>query len=175
MARSKINCPNCGSTAVRMPSDAFGIASVTCLKCGAITSIDLSEWSNSSPAQWKGKTASLGRRSILVLEDDGATALDLANLVRDHGEMVVGPAATVGAALTHLMRTPIHCALLDVKLAHGDCGEVAQALAAKVVPFVFVTGYSHSEVVSRYSRSPVITKPYAPVDVINSLRFVLAA
>ena len=41
------------------------------------------------------------------------------------------------------------------------------------MPFIFVTGYSHSDVVSRYSWSPVIAKPYTPIDGIDGIGSVL--
>jgi hypothetical protein len=63
--------------------------------------------------------------------------------------------------------------VLDVKLNGGDCGVVAEALSWNLVPFVFVTAYSQSEVVTRFSWSPVIAKPYAPIDVIDSIESVL--
>jgi CheY-like chemotaxis protein len=117
--------------------------------------------------------ADLSGRLILVVEDEAAIALDLARLLRDHGARVVGPVADGEEALRHVAQTRIDCAVLDVKLGAGDCGVVAEALSWKLVPFIFVTGYSQSEVVSRYSWSPVIAKPYTPIDVIDGIDSVL--
>jgi DNA-binding response OmpR family regulator len=117
--------------------------------------------------------ADLSGRRILVVEDEAAIGLDLARLLRDYGAKVVGPATDAEEALRQIAQTRIHCAVLDVKLREGDCGVVAEALSWNLVPFVFVTGYSHSEVVNRFSWSPVITKPYTPIDLIDSIESVL--
>lgn len=119
--------------------------------------------------------ADLSGRRILVVEDEAAIALDLARLLRDYGATVVGPAADAEEAIRHVARRRIHCAVLDVKLNGGDCGVVAEALSWNLVPFVFVTGYSQSEVLNRFSWSPVITKPYTPIDVIDGIESVLRA
>lgn len=115
------------------------------------------------------RMADLSGRSILVVEDEAAIALDLARLLRDYGAKVVGPVADSEEALRHIARTRIDCAVLDVKLGAGDCGMVAEALTWRLVPFIFVTGYSHSDIVSRYTWSPVIAKPYTPTDVIDGI------
>jgi CheY-like chemotaxis protein len=110
---------------------------------------------------------------VLVVEDEAATALDLATLLREYGARVIfanGP----DTALRFIPRVRVDCAVLDVNLGNDDCSAVAQALASNVVPFIFVTAFSQSEVVRRYPWSPVIAKPYTPIDVVHSLGAVLA-
>jgi CheY-like chemotaxis protein len=119
--------------------------------------------------------ADLSGRRILVVEDEAAIALDVARLLRDYGAKVVGPAGDGDEALRHIAQTRIHCAVLDVKLGAGDCGVVAEALSWNLVPFVFVTGYLQCEVIDRFSWSPVIPKPYTPIDVVDSIQSVLRA
>ena len=117
----------------------------------------------------------LSGRRILVVEDETAIALDLARLLRDFGATVVGPVANAEEALRSARSKRIHCAVLDVKLLGGDCGLVAETLSWNLVPFVFVTAHANSEVLKRFSWSPVIAKPYAPIDVIDSIESVLRA
>ncbi len=122
----------------------------------------------------QARTIDLSRRRILVVEDEAAIALDLERLLREYGATVIGPVPSADQALGHIVRTHLHCALLDVKLSHGDCGTVAQALTWNAVPFAFVTGYSDSELVARYSWSPVLVKPYIAIDVIDCIETLLA-
>lgn len=117
---------------------------------------------------------SLLRRRVMVVEDEAAISLELVRLLREQGAMVVGPASSAEEALQHIARTHIHCALLDIKLCGGDCGAVAQALTWHGIPFIFVTGYSKSEVAARYSWVPVVTKPYTPNDILNRVKSVFA-
>jgi CheY-like chemotaxis protein len=94
--------------------------------------------------------ADLSGRRILVVEDETAIALDLARLLGDYGATVVGPVASAEEALRSVTRKRIHCAVLDVKLRGGDCALVAETLSWNLVPFIFVTAYANSEVVTRY-------------------------
>jgi CheY-like chemotaxis protein len=126
------------------------------------------------PIGGRARSTDLSRRRILVVEDEAAIALDLARLLRDYGATVFGPVPSADEALGHIVRTHLHCALLDVKLSHGDCGTVAQALTWNAVPFAFITGYSNSDVVARYSWSPVLAKPYTTIDVIDCIETLLA-
>ena len=152
---SEYKCPHCGSLALRsleLPENT-----IKCLQCGRLSALDFS------------------RRRILVVEDEWAIALDLANLLRDYGASVVGPANNPTEAIRHVARTRPHGAVLDVKPGSEDCSTVAEILTLYAIPFVFVTAYSTSDVVARYPWMPVLTKPYTPIDVINSLKVVLAA
>jgi CheY-like chemotaxis protein len=119
------------------------------------------------------RVTKLPGRRILVVEDEAAIALDIARLLGDQGATVIGPVASADQALSQITRTRLHCAVLDVKLGTADCGMVAETLTWNAIPFIFVTGYSDSEVVRRYPWSPVITKPYIPLDVIDSIKSVL--
>jgi CheY-like chemotaxis protein len=110
---------------------------------------------------------------VLVVEDEASIALDLARLLQSYGAKVIS-ANGPDTALRFIARVRLDCAVLDVRLGDDDCDPVARALASNVVPFVFVTAYSQSEVVRRYPRSPVIAKPYTPVDVIHNVNALLA-
>ena len=81
-------------------------------------------------------------RLVLVVEDEFLIALDLELLLRRHGWRVLGPAATVAAALRLLRQgaTP-DVALLDVNLRGELVTPVAAELRARGVPFVLASAY----------------------------------
>jgi CheY-like chemotaxis protein len=99
------------------------------------------------------KIPHLSRRRVLVVEDKVAIALDLANLVRDYRAAVVDIASSGDEAVAQITQTRI-----TARCSSDDCSSVAQILADRHIPSVFVTGYSTCEVVSRYS-APVIMHP----------------
>jgi two-component SAPR family response regulator len=77
--------------------------------------------------------------------------------------IVIGPVGTVAQALALLHREEIDGALLDVNLGGGERSyPVADALAARDVPFVFVTGYGEAGVEGRYAPVTVLQKPFDP-------------
>jgi CheY-like chemotaxis protein len=80
-------------------------------------------------------------RLVLVVEDEFLIALDLELLLRRHGWRVLGPAATVAAALRLLAGTIPDVALLDVNLGGELVTPVAEELRARGVPFVLASAY----------------------------------
>jgi two-component system, response regulator PdtaR len=84
-------------------------------------------------------------RLVLVVEDEFLIALDLEQLLRRHGWRVLGPAATVAAALRLLRGAMPDVALLDVNLGGELVTPVAAELRARGVPFVLASAYGRSE------------------------------
>lgn len=100
-----------------------------------------------------------GRR-ILIVEDEGLILLTILDVVQDLGCEVAGTAMRAAAAIDLIGRTAIDAALLDVNLGHGESsGPVAAALAARGIPFAFVTGYAADGVPEAFRDRPVLSKP----------------
>ena len=82
---------------------------------------------------------------VLVVEDEFLIAMDLEHLLRRHGFRVLGPAATVAAALRLLEGKTPDVALLDVNLRGELVTPVAEALRARGVPFVLASAYDRAQ------------------------------
>lgn len=117
----------------------------------------------------------LADRNVLIVEDDVAIAIDLADLSMTQGANVVGPAWSVADALTYIRSSVIDCAILDVNLGGEDSSSVADLLSQAEIPFIFVTAYNGHDILSRYPSQPVVTKPYDPSSVIVALIAALAS
>src|SRR3954468_20787348 len=106
-------------------------------------------------------TEVLGVRRVLVVEDEYLIAADLAEWLEGCGIGVVGPAGSVEDALK-LLETEgagIHGGGLDVNVGGQRVYPVADALAARGVPFVFATGYDEVSVADPYDNVPRYKKP----------------
>ena len=68
---------------------------------------------------------------------------------------VVGPVARLAKALEMAQRQALDVALLDVNLGGQEICPVAEALAAREIPFVFVSGYGGA----LYTRRIAIAQP----------------
>jgi DNA-binding response OmpR family regulator len=79
------------------------------------------------------------------VEDEFLIALDLTLLLEGRGWSVLGPVASVEAALRLLNKETPAVALLDVNLADGPVTLVAEALRARNVPFVMASAHSRPE------------------------------
>jgi CheY-like chemotaxis protein len=99
--------------------------------------------------------------TVLVLEDEMMVAMLLEDMLGDLGCHVVGPVATVEAALALLAQRPVDAALLDVNLSYGQSGyPVAEALARQNTPFAFVTGYGAGTLNPEFRNRPTLQKPF---------------
>lgn len=85
------------------------------------------------------------QKSVLVVEDEFLIAMDLALMLEVHGWRVIGPAATVQAALRLLEDELPSVALLDVNLRDELVTEVAETLKAREVPFAVASAYDRPE------------------------------
>ena len=95
---------------------------------------------NTQTADVSGGTGLKGRR-VLVAEDEGIIAMDLEMTLRDHGFDVVGTAATTAQSVEIARLHEPDLALMDLRLARGDCGiDAAAQLLTLGVPSLFVSG-----------------------------------
>jgi CheY-like chemotaxis protein len=100
---------------------------------------------------------------LLVVEDEALVAMLIEDILLDLDCVVIGPVGTLAQALALLHQEEIDGALLDVNLGGGERSyPVADALAARDVPFVFVTGYGEAGVEKRYAPVTVLQKPFDP-------------
>jgi len=105
---------------------------------------------------------------LLIVEDALLLALELEAGLSEAGAEVVGSAADVGEAM-RMVDLPIDAAVLDANLNGASVLPVAQALAARGIPFVFATGYGDDKMLPSGFDAPVIRKPYDVTQVAAAL------
>lgn len=97
-------------------------------------------------------------------------------LVEDMGFEVEGPHAALSAALKAVEGgAQVDCALLDVSLRGETSWPVADALAARGVPFALTSGRNASDVEPRFRSRPVFVKPVEERSVQKFLKETAAA
>jgi CheY-like chemotaxis protein len=87
-------------------------------------------------------------------------ALLLEEMLAELGHTVVGPVARLKQALEMAQREPFDVAILDVNLNGSEVYPVAEALAARDIPFAFVTGYGGRSLRALYRDRPTLQKPF---------------
>lgn len=108
---------------------------------------------------------------VLVLEDDFLIALDLEEALKEQGITDVRVVADVDEALALLAGgTRFAAALLDVNVGARQSFGVAEALCRDGMPFVFLTGYSESEMPVEYATAPILRKPFSWDEIGAALR-----
>lgn len=120
----------------------------------------------------QGPTDLRGAR-VLIVEDAVLLALELETGLSDAGAEVVGPAYELQEAM-NLLDQPIDAAVLDANLNGLSVTPVAEALAARGVPFVFATGYGDASAPLGFD-APIIRKPYDVTQVAAAVAGILAS
>jgi DNA-binding response OmpR family regulator len=113
--------------------------------------------------------ASGDRPRVLVVEDEALVAMDLEWALLRAGFAVVGPAATVAAGTVLAAAEPLRAAVLDINIAGELAFPVADALAGRGIPFLFVTGYGPEILPARFRGRPLLRKPCSPRAVLTAL------
>lgn len=100
---------------------------------------------------------------LLVVEDEFMIADHIGTLLEDLHCEVAGFAATVEEALDLIRVERLDGVLLDGNLNGASSAPVADALKARSIPFVVVTGYSRRDLDrDSLNGAPRLTKPFAP-------------
>ena len=123
-----------------------------------------------SPSAASAPTDLKGAR-VLIVEDAVLLAMELETGLADAGARVIGPAYELEEALA-MLDQPIDAAVLDANLNGHSVAPVAQALAARGVPFVFATGYGEVAGPGGFD-APVIRKPYDVTQVAAAVADLL--
>lgn len=119
--------------------------------------------------------ALLDGRTILIVENDPAIALDLTATLLASGATPVGPANSVESAFALIADHAIDAAILDIRLYKDELVfPVADTLEALRVPYVFASGRSTALMPLRHVDKPFFDKPFRAEQIVEALAKVLA-
>jgi CheY-like chemotaxis protein len=99
--------------------------------------------------------SSLRGARVLVVEDEVMLSLNLEAMLLDLGCVVAGAADKLDDALQIARTSDFDVALLDVNLGGKRVDPVAEAIRARGIPIVFITGYGKTA-----ASGLVLEKPY---------------
>src|SRR5262249_54290907 len=96
---------------------------------------------------------------VLLVEDEALVAMMMRDILLELGLSVAGPFCTPAEAVAAAPDDGVDAAILGVNLGGELIYPVADALAARGVPFVFVTGYGAESIDGRFAHVPILQKP----------------
>lgn len=117
--------------------------------------------------------ANLAGLRALVVEDEGAVALLIEDMLLDLGCEVAASAANLSKACELARTASIDFAFLDVNLQGVSALPVANILRERRIPFVFSTGYGTSGVSDEFASYPILAKPFMRDDLREKLSAAL--
>jgi CheY-like chemotaxis protein len=118
---------------------------------------------------------SQARPRVLVVEDEYLIRMLLEDMLADLGYAVAAAVGNMAEARDHAGNGDFSVAVLDVNLDGEEIFPVADILAGRGLPFVFVTGYGERSLPERYSNRPALQKPFQAEQLEAALAGLLAA
>ena len=112
---------------------------------------------------------------VLLVEDEIMIALLVEDMLGELGHTILGPVARLDRAIEMARSETFDFALLDVNLNGQQVYPVAEALAARGIPLVFVTGYGRTGVRAPYLDRPTLQKPFRRHDLRRLLAEISSA
>jgi DNA-binding response OmpR family regulator len=117
----------------------------------------------------------LAGRCVLVVEDEMLILMMIEDMLSDLGCESVITASSVDQALAKVDAHSIDVAMLDSNLDGKSSDPIADALAARGVPFFFATGQKNGCTGPGHQDRPVLKKPFNFEGLEASLRKTLSA
>lgn len=96
---------------------------------------------------------------ILLVEDDPRLAALIAELLEAADYAVDGPYATLAESAAAVAHRLPGGAVLDVRLADGDVGLLADDLDSYDIPYLFCSGASEHPILAAHPDAPLLLKP----------------
>jgi DNA-binding response OmpR family regulator len=104
--------------------------------------------------------ASRARPRVLVVEDEYLIRMLLEDMLSELGFTLAAGAGTLAEARALAADGDFAAAILDVNLDGEEIYPVADILARRGTPFVFVTGYGEASLAENYRDRPALQKPF---------------
>jgi CheY-like chemotaxis protein len=104
--------------------------------------------------------SSLTTPRLLVVEDEYLIRMLLEDMLADLGYEVAAAVGSFAEAAELAAYGDFDAAILDINLDGQESFPVADILAGRGLPFVFVTGYGERSLPEPYARRPALAKPF---------------
>ncbi len=111
---------------------------------------------------------------ILVVEDEYLIRMLLEDMLTDLGYSVSAAVGTIAEASAFAESGDFELAVLDVNLDSEPIYPIADILAKRGLPFVFVTGYGENSLAEPYRDRPALQKPFQVEQLQKTLAQLLA-
>jgi CheY-like chemotaxis protein len=111
---------------------------------------------------------------VLVVEDEYLIRMLLEDMLGELGYDCAAAVGTIAEASDHAANSDFNVAVLDVNLDGKEIFPVADILAKRGLPFVFVTGYGEGSLPEPYRGRPALQKPFQAEQLKSTLAGLVA-
>ena len=120
----------------------------------------------------------MARNTIIIVEDDEITALNLKMSLKKHGYEVLSICNNAAQARSNIDVQKPNLVIIDISLQEGNDGiELAKLVRKKYnLPFIFLTSYSDDDIISQAKLTEpygYIVKPFDPSSLHATIQMAL--
>ncbi|GAA3105963.1 response regulator [Rhizobium viscosum] len=107
---------------------------------------------------------------VLVVEDEYLIALDLVEVLEQHGAIIVGPFSSIAHARAAIEdAAKLDGAVIDINIRGELSFPIADLLRQRQVPFIFTSGYDQVVIPLSLSEVPLVSKPADSSEIVGLL------
>jgi DNA-binding response OmpR family regulator len=118
-----------------------------------------------------GETGEAHLPSVLIAEDAGLVATEVAKELRASGFGIVGPASTLAEALAAMDDQRCAAAIVDLNLQGESAVPLIRRLKGRGIPVLVTTGYQlDTTLADELKDVPYLVKPYRASDLVQRLK-----
>jgi len=126
------------------------------------------------PAMSKERSTEAALPRAFIAEDEFLLACMLEDDLRDNGFAIVGPYTRLRDALEAASTQDFDIAVLDINMNGEMAYPIADALLARGIPFIFLSGYGNTTLPERLKGATCVPKPCEPSALVAEMRRVLS-
>ena len=123
----------------------------------------------------RGRGAEMPEASIFLVEDEALIRMMLAEMVEELGHRVVAEAGNVEDGLALAETAIFDLAILDINIAGRSISRVAEIIARRGLPFIFVSGYGPAGRPEAFRERPALPKPVLISNLSQTISLILGA
>jgi CheY-like chemotaxis protein len=98
--------------------------------------------------------------SVFLVEDEALIRMMIVEMLEELGHQVVAEAGSIQSAAALARTVAFDLGVFDINLAGFNVSPVAEIVAARGLPFVFVSGYGPAGRPEPFNDKPVLRKPF---------------
>ncbi|MER9003577.1 MULTISPECIES: response regulator [unclassified Mesorhizobium] len=110
---------------------------------------------------------------ILIVEDEWLVAEEHRAILEEAGFAIAGPVPSVARAKKLIEGEVISAAVLDIGLGGETSAALVPLLAHRGIPFVFVSGYTASDIPQDLRHHKMLSKPVWAAALVEAVRNML--